>query len=467
MMANVKSPPKRLLILASKLGYQTQSFARAAQKLGVEVVFGTDRCHKLDDPWQDGAIPLHFEDAEKAAERIAAATRERRVHAILALGDRPTVTAAHAAEKLGLPYNSPQAVRACRSKLRQREVLRAVGLPVPGFFSFATDEDAETILPRVKFPCVLKPLSLAASQGVIRADHAEEFVAAARRIGKLLASPEVQATRERSLNRILVEEYIPGEEVAVEGVLQDGRLRVLTVFDKPDPLTGPYFEETIYVTPSRLTAEAQQQVTNCARRSIHALDLKHGPVHAEFRVNERGPWVLEVAPRPIGGLCSRALRFGPERIFLEELLVRHALGWPDINCEREVDAAGVMMIPVPQSGIFEAAENVEEARTTPGVDEIHITARLHDYIAAWPEGSSYLGFIFARGRQPEEVVAALRAAHAKMRFVITPRLPVHESRTGKTARPDSGGYLLERDAWEGTDSGGLRESPSAVRRASH
>jgi len=423
-----QSKTKRLLILASKLGYQTRSFAEGARKLGVEVSFGSDRCHQLEDPWGDAALALHFDQPEQAAQIIVERAGSARVDAILALGDRPTETAAYAARALGLPYNSPESVHACRSKLRQREVLRAAGLPVPEVFSLGLEEPLDAVLPQVEFPCVVKPLSLAASQGVIRANDAREFAAAVARIRALLESPEIQVTREPALDRLLVERYIPGEEVALEGLLDRGRLRVLAIFDKPDPLEGPYFEETIYVTPSRLPAEVQSRIVACAERTVHALGLAHGPLHAEFRVNAQAPWVLEAAPRPIGGLCSRALRFGPssegEMIFLEELLVRHALGLPGSDLPRERQAAGVMMIPVPQSGVLERVEGMEEAAAVPGVEEIQITARLHDFVAAWPEGSSYLGFIFARGGTPDEVEAALRKSHAKLGFVLTPRLPV-------------------------------------------
>ncbi len=428
MIPPMSHAPKRLLILASKLGYQTRSFAEAARKLGVEVIFGSDRCHQLEDPWGDAALALQFEQPQQAAQVIAERARATPVDAILALGDRPTEAAAYAARALGIAYNSPESVGACRSKLRQREILRAAGLPVPEFFSLGLGEPLGAALPRVKFPCVVKPLSLAASQGVIRANDAREFTAAVERIRALLESPEIRVTREPTLDRLLVEHYIPGEEVALEGLLDRGELRVLAIFDKPDLLEGPYFEETLYVTPSRLPSEMQERIAECARRTVRELGLMHGPLHAEFRINADGPWVLEVAPRPIGGLCSRALRFGPtitgEMIFLEELLVRHALGLPGTDLPRESLAAGVMMIPVPQSGVFERVEGSDEAAATPGVEEIHITARLHDFIAAWPEGASYLGFIFARGATPEQVEAALCKSHGRLRFVLTPRLPV-------------------------------------------
>jgi biotin carboxylase len=283
------------------------------------------------------------------------------------------------------------------------------------------------------FPCVVKPLRLAASQGVIRANNAAEFVAAVERIARLLSSPEVQVTREADLDRLLVERYIPGAEVALEGLLDGGALRVLALFDKPDPLEGPYFEESIYVTPSRLASSEQQQIFGCATESIRALGLSEGPVHAEFRVNEHGPWVLEVAPRPIGGLCSRVLRFGPQRIFLEEFLIRKALGLPCSDLQREPDAAGVMMIPVPRSGVLQKVEGLQEALAVPGICEIQITARIHDFIAAWPEGSSYLGFIFARGGTSGLVETALREAHGALRFTISPRLAVAHPVSGQTS----------------------------------
>ncbi len=422
---------KRILILASKLGYQTRGFAEAAERLGVEVVFGTDRCHQLDDPWGDHALALHFEAPREAAEEIAREMSGNPPQAILALGDRPTATAAYAAQTFGIRANSPEAVENCRNKARQRQVLAKAGVRVPNFVSFGISDEVSSILPHVKFPCVVKPTVLAASQGVIRANDVAEFENAVARIRALLASPEIRVLRERGVDELLAEAYVPGREVAIEGLLDDGRLRVLAIFDKPDPLEGPYFEETIYVTPSRLPSKAQQELEECAARSVAALGLVTGPVHAEFRVNEEGPWVLEIAPRPIGGLCSGALRFGAERISLEELLVRHALGLGGGEVEREDDASGVMMIPVPRSGIFEGVEGVGEAEKVSGVDEIRITARLRDYVAAWPDGASYLGFIFGRGKSPAEVEASLRAAYAKMRFKFSPRLPVEHPVTGQ------------------------------------
>lgn len=422
---------KRLLILASKLGYQTRGFAEAAEKLGVEVVFATDRCHQLDDPWGDRALALHFEQPREAAEEIVRKLDANPPHAVLALGDRPTPTAAYAAQAFGLCGNPPEHVEICRNKLRQRETLAKARIRVPQFFAFKTTDDPAQVAARVQFPCVVKPTLLAASQGVIRANNAAEFEWAVRRVRAVLESPDIQAQRETGLHQLLVESYIPGTEVALEGLLNKGLLRTLAIFDKPDPLEGPFFEETIYVTPSRLPAETQRAIEECAARSATALGLVTGPVHAEFRVNDQEPWVLEIAPRPIGGLCSRALRFGHEKISLEELLIRQALDLGGSDVEREEEASGVMMIPVPRSGIFEGVDGIEEAKEVTGVTEIRITARLHDYVAAWPDGSSYLGFIFAHAKEPAQAELALRTAHARLQFRFSPRLAVEHPATGK------------------------------------
>src|SRR5713226_9133800 len=430
---------KRVLVFAGKLGYQTRSFDEAARRLDVALTFITDRCHQLEDPWGDRAIPVHFESPEAAAYTVLEAVRAgERVDGILALGDRPAVAAAYVARGLGLAYNHPAAVEACRSKLRMREVFRDAGLRVPWFRGVALRPAPEPALLGISYPCVLKPVSLSASQGVVRANDREEFLAAAERVQRVLESPEVLASREAHLDEMIVEGYIAGKEVAVEGLLVDGTLRVLAIFDKPDPLEGPYFEETIYVTPSRLPEAQRREIERCAAEAVRALGLSHGPVHAEFRINEDGVWPLEVAPRPIGGLCARALRFSPdgasEPTGLEELLVRHALELPGWNLSREQLASGVMMIPVPSSGILEGVSGEEAARSIPGITELSITARLHDAIAAWPEGSSYLGFLFARGSAPEKVEHALRRAHEKLSFTITPRLPVEHPATRRMTK---------------------------------
>ncbi|HTZ47490.1 MAG TPA: ATP-grasp domain-containing protein [Verrucomicrobiae bacterium] len=422
------TPNKRVLLFATKLGYQTRSFQAAADRLRVEIAYVTDRCSHLDDPWNDRALPVHFELPEGAAAKILESQGGLPVDGILAVGDRPSVTAAYVARGLGLPHNHPASVEACRSKLRMREVFRGAGVPVPWFQTVKLEPLPEPALLGIHYPCVLKPLSLSASQGVVRANHRDQFVAGAARLKRLLDSPEVRATREPHLDQMLVEGYLEGREVAVEGLLTNGELRVLAIFDKPDPLEGPYFEESIYVTPSQLSEPDQRAIASSFANAVRALGLSHGPVHGEFRLNPQGVWPIEIAARPIGGLCARALRFvvpgEAAPIGLEELLLRHALELPGYDSPRETQASAAMMIPVPHSGILDRVEGEEQSRATPGITSLEITARLHDFIAAWPEGSSYLGFLFARAATSAEAEQALREAHRQLRFTLTPRLPV-------------------------------------------
>jgi biotin carboxylase len=235
----------------------------------------------------------------------------------------------------------------------------------------------------------------------------------------ILRQPEVAILAGRAAQEILVESFISGAEVALEGLLTHGKLKVLALFDKPDPLDGPFFEETIYVTPSRFPVAVQEAVAACTANVVAALGLQQGPVHAELRVNDRGPWMLEVAPRSIGGLCSRTLRFD-SGMSLEDLIIRHALGLDVKAFEREQQAAGVMMIPIPQAGTLRQVLGQEEAKRVPGVEDLRLTIPIGQQVVPVPEGSKYLGFIFARGETPEAVEVALREAHRRLIFVITP-----------------------------------------------
>jgi formate-dependent phosphoribosylglycinamide formyltransferase (GAR transformylase) len=431
---------KRVLLLAATTGYQTRMFGDAADRLGVELVFATDRCDVLEDPWHDRAIPVRFHDEDASVSAIVAHHGAKPVNGILVVGDRPTVIAALAARELGLAGHQPPAAAAARNKLLTRERLRDCDLRTPWFFPTSTDADPEALARMVEYPCVVKPLMLSASRGVMRADDRVEFVAAFNRLRGLLASPEVRAERipdEGAYDTILVEGFIEGWEFALEGIMHHGALNALALFDKPDPLDGPFFEETIYLTPSTAPDAMQWDIVDAVARAAAAIGLSHGPVHAECRVNDRGVYILEVAGRPIGGLCAKTLRFqrGGERplpglVTLEELLMRHALGESPNDWRREGAASGVMMIPIPQRGIYRSVSGVDDAKGVSGVSDVQITAKPDQLLLPLPEGSSYLGFIFARAATPEAVEHSLRDAHARLRFAIDPELPMLQSSNG-------------------------------------
>jgi len=415
----------RVLLVAATTGYQTRSFTAAAGRLGIDVILATDRCHVLEDPWWDNAIPVRFEEPEIAAEALGgmAVVGSSTIDGIVAVADRPTLVAALAARKLGISYHSPRAVAACRDKHRMREILGQAGLPVPENVRVPLDGDPREIARGVCFPCVLKPLGLSASRGVIRANDPHEFVAAFERIRRILEQPDIRQSHEEWNEAIQIERYIDGREFALEGLMTQGELNVLAIFDKPDPLEGPFFEETIYVTPSRESGAIQAAIVETTRQAVHALGLHHGPVHAEMRVNAEGVYMLEVAARPIGGLCARALRFAG-RLTLEEVVILHAVGNMPDDLTLSSPAMGVMMIPVPRAGVFESVTGIEEALRTDGVDDVAITAKIGQKLVPLPEGASYTGFIFASGDDAAAVENSLRTAHSRLQFDILATLDI-------------------------------------------
>ena len=400
----------RVIVLASSRSYRNALFLDAARRLGVEVVTGDD----VPLPFLSRSaaeLPLDYRDLRRSVEAIAAYAGEHPVGAVLGVDDSGVMLAARAAQALGLPGNAPEAATAARDKLVMRRCFQEAGIPQPRFRLVKATDDPRAFAHEIAYPSVIKPTLLSASKGVMRVDGPQELFARLLRLRRILAGERCQD--------VLIEDFVPGIQVALEGLLDAGRLHVLALFDKPDPLDGPFFEETIYVTPSRLTDEVQQALRAAAAAAAAALGLREGPVHAELRWNSAGPSLIEVAGRSIGGLCSKTLRFGLEdSTSLEELILRQALGRDFSRLLREPGASGVLMIPIPRGGILRAVAGEPEARAVPLVSSVEITARLHYPVVPLPEGDSYLGFVFARGESPAAVEAALRAAHAELRFEI-------------------------------------------------
>jgi biotin carboxylase len=408
----------RVLLLLTAQTYRAQPFIAAARRLGIEVVTAIDLPTELAERWGQ-SLGFPFDDVEYATETIVRYATQRPLNAIIAVDDSGSLLAAHAGAALTLPHNSYDAALAARNKYRMRTLLEQAGVPIPEFRLCSTDDDVYALAEQVVYPCVVKPLDLNGSRGVIRANTPAEFVIAAERLTRMLA----EFTPAGAPSPFLVERFIPGVEVALEGLLNHGDLYPLALFDKPDPLDGPFFEETIYVTPSRLPQPEQQMIVECAAAAAAALGLREGPMHAELRINENGPWLIEVAGRSIGGLCSQTLRFGTDAS-LEELILRQACGMEIESLRRAGQAGGVMMIPIPAAGLLRSVKGVAEAEAVPGVTEVVITAQLNYPIIPLPEGDSYLGFIFAQCETPDAVEAALRAAHRCLQFAIMPNVPL-------------------------------------------
>jgi biotin carboxylase len=409
--------PGRVALLAGPTTYRGDAFLEAANRLGLDVLRVVDTPASLATAVQQGWLELDF-TAQGAA--IAAL---RRVHAreplvaIVALDDSATLLAASVAAELNLPHNDPAAALAARNKWVMREALQRGGVPVPAYRQIALDDDPVPAAREIGFPVVVKPITLSGSRGVIRANDAPELQAAFARAREIVRA----AGHTPAEGVLLLERYLPGVEVALEGLLTAGSLQTLAIFDKPDPLEGPYFEETLYVTPSRLEPEVQAAISARTAEAAAALGLREGPVHAELRINDEGVWLIEMAGRSIGGLCSTVLEFGAG-VSLEEIILRHAVGEALPTNSRMDHAAGVMMIPIPRGGILRGASGMAAAAAVPGVTGVEITAPLHQPLVPLPEGASYLGFIFAQGSTAEGVERALRAAHASLKFRIDPSI---------------------------------------------
>ena len=401
-------PNPTIVLIANPNTYRGKSFARAADRLDLHILWAIDIPEKLASEW-NMSLSVDFSNHDESVATIVDLANTNHVISILAIDDSATLIAADACKLLGLPHNSPSAAVAARDKFVMRQSLLSGKVLSPKFMSFQHNAKPEEITKQISYPCVIKPLLLNGSRGVIRANNPAEFKTAWHRIRNIL--------RNSVGTQIMVEDYIPGNEVAVEALISDKGIKILAIFDKPDPLIGPFFEETIYVTPSRLPQEDQLEIENTLISAARALGLRFGPIHAEFRINERGVWPIEIAGRTIGGLCSNILSFG-SGLSLEELVLLQASGSNIEKFDADDRSKGVMMIPIPKRGILRKITGIEQAESIAAIDKIEITAKLNYPLTPLPEGDGYLGFIFAYGETPSAVENALRQSHSLLQFQI-------------------------------------------------
>jgi len=414
--------PRVMLVLPTET-YRATAFLRAAETLGLDVVVASNEAPTLARLMEGRVLTLDLRRPHESADLAEAFAERRPVDAVIGVDEASVVTAAHVAERLQTPRRNPVAsVEATRDKRLMRRLLAAAGVRQPAFVEIDADASVAVLddaIRAVGLPCVIKPVDLAASRGVIRADTMEEVTAAVRRTGSLLRTICVPGTTPP----LLIERYVDGVEVAIEGVLDDGVLDVVALFDKPDPLRGPFFEETLYVTPSRLDSTAQRAVVDEVRAAIAALRLRHGPIHAEARVADGTAHVIEVAARSIGGLCSQVIRVTASRVpgtvlSLEEVILRQACGLPLGSVHLYDRACGVVMLPTPVAGVLRSVSGIDEAEQVDGVTGVTLSVPVGESVLPLPEGDRYLGFIFARGEVNAEVEAALRSAQSLLRVEI-------------------------------------------------
>jgi biotin carboxylase len=405
----------RVLLLVPARTYRAADFLLAAARMGLDLVIGSDGALPIGGR---PVIPVNLADPDQSASMITA--RCGPVAAVVAADTPMLELAAAVSARLGLPHNPAEAVRNAADKARQRRRWAAADIPQPRFEIIPAAAPADAVrraAETVGLPCVVKAVSLSASQGVLRADDATGAVTAASRIRQVLA-----AAGRPAREPLLVEEYLPGPEISIDGLVTGDGLTVTAVFDKPATPDGPTFEETLLVTPSRLPGPVLASAVATAGQAARALGLTRGPVHAELRIDGRGtqprPAMLELAARSIGGLCSRALGF-PGGQALEELILASALGQPIPDASHSPDqAAGVYMIPVHRAGVLRAVEGRDNAAAVPAVTGLTITIPVGQPVRPLPDGDRYLGFIFAAAATPCEVEQALTTARDRLRVTI-------------------------------------------------
>lgn len=397
--------------------YRTHAYIQAGAKLGIEVVVASEGRHSVVPAYSQG-LQIDFHNLTKTLDLVCEEANRSAFSGVVATDDTTTELAAHIAQRLGLSHNEPSAVRIARRKDLARHRLSKHEMLVPQFWLIDLTRALHHQIHQVAYPCVAKPIALSASRGVIRTDSPQQLLAACGRIRALLS--ELEDSEEGRY--ILVEEYIPGQECSIEGVLYCGSLQVLAIFDKPDSMEGPYFEETYYITPSRMPPQTQATMCHAIEQACAAYGLSEGPIHAECRVNPSGVWVLEIAARTIGGECAQVFKLGSD-VGLEEVVLSHAAG-TRLTLKRDCDAAGMLMIPTPRAGVLRRVEGVSAAQRVLHIEEVSIALREGYVLVPWPEGASYLGFIFARARTPAEVESALRMAHDCLHVVVSPMLRV-------------------------------------------
>lgn len=406
---------KRFLLIAQPNSYRIAPYLKAADKMGLSVLIASQGKHSLITEVHDG-LHIDLDDFSVSLDTILNVAKDKPFAGILGSDDSTVELAAAASEKLGLAHNPPTAARLSRRKDLARAHLALANCPVPVHCLINLTQELKQQLQGLAFPCVVKPLNMSASRGVIRVDNETEFIVACNRIKNIIA--ESSDAFERT--HVLVEEYIDGIEIAFEGYLHRGKLNTLTIFDKPDPLTGPYFEETIYVTPSSLDKTMQNNIHAIVEQACAAYGLSTGPIHAEFRIDENGKaWILEIASRTIGGECGKTLNMGDE-LNLEVLTIILAMGEEPEHFANVTQSKGVMMIPIQQAGLLKRTEGILAAQKVKNIDSIVINIPTGHELVPLPEGNQYLGYIFATAPTNDKVIAAIKAAHDLLTFVVAP-----------------------------------------------
>ncbi len=404
-----------IILIAPPSSYRLGPYIRTAEKLNIDVIVISEGKYSLVSAIASG-MHVDFSDPD-VSQQIVSRLEGREIKAVVGTDDRTVVQAAQVSKALKLAHNDPAATRYTRRKDLARACLAESSVNIPAFEVHPLQALIDKATTSLDYPCVIKPLAMSGSRGVIRVNNPDELQQAARRLQGILANAGGEDIERSS---VLLETYIPGLEYAYEGLLNQGQLQTLALFDKPEPMEGPFFEETYYITPSRLDHTTQKKIQQAVQQACEAYGLVNGPVHAEVRIHNGQVWFMEMAARTIGGQCAQLVNY-VTGVELEEIVLRQAAGMA-LALKQTQQAAGVLMIPTTEQGLLRRVEGILQASQLEGIEDIEISIHEGYEIVPLPEGDSYLGFIFAKAATAEQVEKALRQAHAKLKIVTSPLL---------------------------------------------
>ncbi|MBS1256004.1 MAG: Alanine--anticapsin ligase [Deltaproteobacteria bacterium] len=405
-----------VILIIPSASYRSNAFMNAADKLDLKILVVTDNSQVFSDQFPDNIITMNFDHWTEKLDEISEWSDRFNLMAVIGVDEESILLAAIFSQYLGIEHNSIESVMRTKNKLLMRFELKKARMNCPWFRSFSIEKLPDDIIEEINFPCVIKPTFLSASQGVLRVNNEQEFKEGFQILTDLLSQKKIKKRGGEEANYIMVEEYIPGNEVSIEGIVSQGKLKILAIFDKPEPLEGPTFEETIFVTPTTLSGSMQSSLYETAQQAMETLGIVKGPVHIEVRINSNGNYILECASRSIGGMCSKILEF-QGGMSLEELILRSSLGRNIEKSNLSDTAKGVMMMPIKNSGKLKEMRGVEEAISVDGITDLQITIKPGEMLDPLPKGDRYLGFLFAEGKNQEMVIKDLKNAWSKIEVV--------------------------------------------------
>ncbi len=383
---------KKLLLVIPENSYKSNDFVVAAEKLGIDFLIITDS-EQVSSKFSDTVIINKF-DAELNKNNLK---KLKDVTHVLPVDHSALKFSGYLVDLLEVKGNKLESINLSMNKYESRKIFNSLLDIKVNNEIIKNIDDVNTFINK-NGTSVLKPIYGTASKSVLKINNVEKNK---EQIEKLMQDCFDQD--------LVIEEYIDGKEYALEGTIINSELKKIVIFDKPVEYKHPYFEESIYITPSELSSEAEKRVVSIVDKACKKIGLEDGPVHVEFKINENQIFIIEINPRMIGGLCSRCLSFGLFKVSLEEIILHAFMNNELKNIELLNNYVGVLMIPTPKSGKF-ISINKEELENIPNISNVEITVPEGSDLLEPPYGDKYLGFAFSQGIDKKTVNESLLTA---------------------------------------------------------